>query len=184
MSYTISSTAANGFNTDVALSLTGLSASQATWTFTPPSITGGSGTAQLSVTAAATLAPGNYPLTITGSGGGLTHSTSVTLVVNPSTPDFALSVSPASRTVKRGSSTAYTITVSSPVGFTGTVALSLSGLPSGATATFTPSSVKARGTSTLTVKTTTRTALGTFTLTVRGTSGVLAHQAPVTLAVS
>jgi hypothetical protein len=93
-------------------------------------------------------------------------------------------VTPASASVKHGSSTTYTITVSSPVGFTGQVTLSVSGLPSGATATFKPSSVKARGTSTLTVKTTTRTAVGTFTLTVRGTSGALVHQATATLVVT
>jgi hypothetical protein len=183
-SYTVSSTPANGFSSDVVLSLAGLSASQASWAFTPPSIAGGSGTAQLSVTAAPTLAPGSYPLTITGTGGGLLRSTPVTLVVNPPPPDFGLSVTPGSGSVKHGSSTTYTITVSSPVGFTGQVTLSVSGLPSGATATFKPSSVKARGTSTLTVKTTTRAALGTFTLTVRGTSGALVHQATATLTVT
>jgi subtilisin family serine protease len=184
VSYTVSSTPANGFSSDVALSLAGLSASQASWAFAPSTLAGGSGTAQLSVTPAATLAPGSYPLTITGGGGWLTRSTSVTLVVNPPPQDFALSMSPASSSVRRGSSTTYTITVSSLGGFPGQVALSLSGQPPGATATFKPSSVKAPGSSTLTVKTTTRTALGTFTLTVRGTSGALVHQATATLVVT
>jgi subtilisin family serine protease len=185
VSYAISSMPANGFNSDVTFSLAGLSSSQATWAFTPQTIAGGTGTGQLSVTAAASLAPGSYPLTINGTGGGLARSTSVTLVVNPPpAPDFALALTPASGSVKRGSSTTYTITVSSLAGFGGRVALSVSGLPSGAIAAVKPSPLNAPGTSTLTVKTTTRTAVGTFTLTVRGTSGALVHQATATFVVT
>ena len=184
VSYAVSSTPANGFTSDVAFSLAGLSSSQASWAFTPQTIAGGSGTAQLIVTTAPSVAPGSYPLMIIGTGGGLVRSNSVTLVVNSPSSDFAVSVSPASRSVKRGSSTTYTITVSSLVGFAGQVALSVSGLLADATTTFKPSSVKAPGTSTVTVKTTNRTPGGTFTLKFRGTSGALVHQAMATLAVT
>jgi hypothetical protein len=69
-------------------------------------------------------------------------------------------------------------------GFTGPVALSVSGLPSGATATFTPATVTTSGTSTLAVRTTTGTARGTFTLRIAGTSGSLSHQVTVSLTVT
>src|ERR1700730_14105475 len=48
------------------------------------------------------------------------------------TPDFSVSASPASQTVVQGNGTNYTATVSPSGGFTGSVSLSVSGLPSGA----------------------------------------------------
>jgi len=119
----------------------------------------------------------------TGTSGTLAHTASVTLVVNV-LPSFALSVNPSSRTVKRGRSTPYTVTVSSQGGFAGTVTLSSSGLPTGATATFAPSSVVAPGSSTMTVKTTGKTPRGTFVLTVTGTSGAIVSQSTTTLIVA
>jgi len=175
-------TPVNGFTGAVTLSLSGLAPSQGAWTFAPPTIPGGSGISQLTVTAAASLTPGSYPLTIIGTNGSLLHSVPVTLVVNP-TPDFGLSVTPSSQTVKRGASATYTVGVSSQGGFGGTVNLSVTGLPSGVTATFQPGSVPAPGTSTMIVKTTGRAARGTYTLTVTGMSGSTVHLATTTLVV-
>ena len=181
--YTVTVTPLDGFTGDVGLSLTGLSASQASWSFAPATIAGGSGSSQLTLTTAATLAPGSYPLTITGTSGALVHTSSVTLVV--AVPqDFGLSVAPSSRSVKRGKSTSYTVNLSSQGGFGGTVTLSVSGLPSGVTATFSPGSVVAPGTSTMTVKTSGKTPRGTFTLTVTGTSGTTIHHATASLVVT
>jgi len=73
--------------------------------------------------------------------------------------------------------------VSSQGGFGGTVNLSVTGLPSGVTATFQPGSVPAPGTSTMIVKTTGRAARGTYTLTVTGMSGSTVHLATTTLVV-
>ena len=142
--YTVTVTPRDGFTGDVSLAMTGLSPSQAGWSFAPATIAGGSGASQLTVTTAPTLAPGTYPLTITGTSGALVHTASVTLVV--AVPeDFALSVNPSSRTVKRGKSTSYTVSVSSQGGFAGSVTLAASGLPSGATAAFSPNSVYGSG---------------------------------------
>ncbi len=55
-----------------------------------------------------------------------------------STSDFSLSASPATQTVVQGNGTSYTVTVSPSNGFTGSVGFSVSGLPSGANATFNP----------------------------------------------
>ena len=99
------------------------------------------------------------------------------------TPDFSIAASPASQTVTRGSSTTYNVTVGALNGFTGTVGLSVSGLPSRTTATFSPSSIAGSGSSTLTITTTNRTTTGTRTLTITGTSGSLSHSTQVTLVV-
>lgn len=98
-------------------------------------------------------------------------------------PDFSIAASPASQTVTRGSSTIYAVTVGALNGFTGTVGLSVSGLPSRATATFNPSSITGSGSSTLTITTNRRTPIGTATLTITGTSGSLSHSTTVTLVV-
>ena len=56
-------------------------------------------------------------------------------------PGFTLSATPASQTVPGRTSISYTATVTPGTGFTGTVAFTVSGLPTGATGTFTPTSV-------------------------------------------
>lgn len=99
------------------------------------------------------------------------------------TPDFTISASPSSQTVKAGSNTTYTVSVGALNGFTGTVSLGVSGLPSGGTGSFNPTSVTGSGSSTLTVSTTTSTTTGSFTLTITGTSGSLSHSTTVGLTV-
>src|SRR5262245_8781961 len=85
--YSVSVLAVNGFIDDVSLSLTGLSATQASWTFTPTVVSGGSGDAQLDVTTSAGLAPGSYPLTLTGTSGSTIRRAYAKLVV-PAPPTF------------------------------------------------------------------------------------------------
>src|SRR6202451_4385806 len=98
-----------------------------------------------------------------------------------STPDFMLAVSNSPQTVVAGASTTYTVTLTATNGFTGTVTPPATGLPSGATASF---SAIASGSSTLTVTTTTATAAATSTLTVTGTSGTLSHTGTASLVVT
>jgi subtilisin-like proprotein convertase family protein len=103
------------------------------------------------------------------------------------TPDFTISATPASQTVTQGGSTSYTATVTSVNGFSSATTLSVSGLPSGASAGFSPNPVTppAGGStgSTLSVTTAAGTPAGTYTLTITGTSGALSHSTTVTLAV-
>jgi subtilisin family serine protease len=182
--YSVSVAGVNGFAGDVSLELGGLSASQAAWSFDPPLVQGGSGTAQLTVTAGATIAPGTYPLTITATSGSTVHAATAALVV-PAPPDFTLGVSPSSRTVVAGSATTYTVGVGSVNGFTGDVALSLAGLPADVgTASFTPAVVGGAGSSQLGIATSATAPAGTYALTVTGTSGSLVHSAQVTLVVN
>src|SRR5262249_53253901 len=55
--------------------------------------------------------------------------------------DFTLSATPNSQTITQGGSASYTASVSPLNGFAGAVSLSISGLPSGATGTFNPTSI-------------------------------------------
>ncbi|GAC1702375.1 MAG: hypothetical protein NVS9B4_07650 [Candidatus Acidiferrum sp.] len=102
----------------------------------------------------------------------------------PATPDFGLTASPSSQTVVQGASTTYTATLTPSGGFTGTVTFSVSGLPAGASGSFSPPSVSGSGTSTLTVLTSATTPAGSYPLTITGTSGTLIHSTSVTLVVS
>ena len=75
----------------------------------------------------------------TGTDGRLNVYSAINSCAAAPTPDFSLSASPASVSATAGNSTASTITVGSLNSFGGTVSLSASGLPSGASAAFSPS---------------------------------------------
>ena len=73
----------NGFESPVSLSLSGLP-NGATYTFDPNAVTppgDGSTQSTLTISTESTVIPDTYTLTITGSSGEITHSTSVTLIV-------------------------------------------------------------------------------------------------------
>ncbi len=105
----------------------------------------------------------------------------------PPTPDFWLSAAPASQTVTQGNSTSYTATVTSQNGFSSATTLSVSGLPSGATANFSPNPVTppsgSIATSQLTVSTGSATPTGTFTLSITGAGGGRTHGTTVQLVI-
>jgi N-acetylmuramoyl-L-alanine amidase len=178
VSYNVSVNATNGFVGMISLAVAGLPGSS-TASFAPATVNA-PGSATLTVQTAQTPPPGSYTLTITGSDGATTHSTSATLVVNPP-PDFSLSLSPTSRTIKRGTSTTYTVSVGSQGSFTGSVALRIAGLPSGTTASFSPGTVVVPGSSTLHVSTTTVAPRGTFSFTVSGSGATRVHKVGGTL---
>ncbi len=180
-SYTVNVGALNGFNGAVSLSLSGTPAGT-TATLNPASLNG-SGSSTLSVNTSSSTATGSYTLTVTSTSGTLTHTVTVTLVVNPP-PDFQLAATPSSQTVVQGNNTSYTVNVGAANGFNGTVALTVSGAPAGATATLNPASVNGSGSSMLSVSTSSSTAIGSYTLNITGTSGSLAHSATVTLVVT
>jgi subtilisin family serine protease len=184
VSYTASVAGVNGFTGDVALTLSGLSGAQAGWTISPSVVTGGAGSAQITVVTSASIAPGSYPLTITATSGGLSRTAAARLVVT-APPDFALAATPSSGSAAAGSATAYTVAVTGMNGFTGTVTPSVTGLPGTVgTASFSPSTVTGSGSTTLTIATLASAPPGTYALTVTGTSGAISHAAGITLVVT
>jgi hypothetical protein len=178
--FTVTVNAVNNYTGTISFSVTGLPAG-ATASFAPTSVVN-AGTSVLTITTAATTAQGSYPLSIIGNDGTVGHSAQVTLVVG--NPDFTLAVSPGSQSVIQGNSVSYTVTQTAVNNYAATVSYSISGLPTGATATFTPASVAASGTTTLSVSTATTTPAGSYTLTITGTDGTITHTASATLVVS
>jgi hypothetical protein len=175
-SFSITIADTGGFTGQVTLGVSGLP-SGAGGSFAPnPAST----SSTLSVTTSASTPIGGYTLTITGSSGGLTHTTSVTLVVG--NPDFSLSASPQSQTVQPGGSTSYSVAINPTGGFTGQVTLSVSGLPSGASGSFAPN--PASTSSILSVTTGTSTPTGGYTITITGASGTLTHSTAISLTVA
>lgn len=182
-SYTATVTPSGGFNGTVTFSASGLPTG-ATASFSPGSVAV-SGSSTMTVTTSASTPAGTYTLTITGTSGALVHSTTVTLIVNAApAPDFTISAAPASQTIARRNSGNYTVTINAVNGFTGTVSLSVTGLPARTTATFTPSTVTGSGTSTMRVTVNRNASPGTSTLTIHGVSGALNHTTTVTLVIN
>ncbi len=108
----------------------------------------------------------------------------LSIVFNPTT-DFSISASPTSLSVAQGSSGTTTVSTSIAGSFNSAVALSATGLPSGASATFTPTSIAAPGSGSSTLKLTAGTAaVGTYTVTVTGTGGGKTHTTTVSFTVT
>jgi len=101
-------------------------------------------------------------------------------------PTFTLSSSSPLMTIARGDSATATITSTLAGVFNSSVGLSAAGLPAGATAIFTPSSIAAPGggTSLLTISTAATTPPGTYNVTVSGTGGGQTHTTVINLTVT
>jgi hypothetical protein len=97
--------------------------------------------------------------------------------------DFGISAAPSALSVTQGSSGSSTINTTLTSGSAQSIALSLSGAPSGVTASFNPTSVTAGGASTLTLTVASSTVAGTYPLTITGTAAVT-HATTVTLTVT
>jgi hypothetical protein len=100
--------------------------------------------------------------------------------------DFAISASPSTLAITRGSSGTSTITTALTGSFNSSIALSATGLPTGATSTFGPSSIAApgSGSSTLSISVGTATTTGTYNLMVTGAGGGKTHTAAISLTVN
>jgi RHS repeat-associated protein len=135
------------------------------WQYSSPA---SGSTCWLTVSAASTAPGGGYSITITGTGGGVTSSTTFGLFVD----NFSISASPASLSMTQGSSATSTIATSVPGSFPGmnTINLTASGQPAGVTPTFSSSLGPYNGsTSTLTLVVASTTTPGTYPITVTGT---------------
>ncbi|GLX54356.1 chitinase [Streptomyces hygroscopicus subsp. hygroscopicus] len=102
----------------------------------------------------------------------------------PPADDFSVSLSPATASLDPGGSTTATVKTSVASGSAQSVGLTVGGAPSGVTATLSPASVTAGGSSTLTVKAAASTAPGTYPLTVTGTAGSAKHSSTFSLTVN
>ncbi|HTD25182.1 MAG TPA: thaumatin family protein [Terriglobales bacterium] len=185
MVYNMTLTPLNGFTGTV--NFLSFGTPPGTVSFSPGSVTlsGSAQTATFTVNSSTGATKKTYyPLITTFTGNRLHDSQNALTLSTGGTPDFTISATPSSQSVVQGNSTTYTVSVGALNGFTGTVSLGASGLPSGSNASFNPASISGSGTSTLTVTTATSTPAGNYTLTITGTSGSLSHPANVTLTVT
>jgi serine protease len=180
-STTVATALSNGSAETIALSASGAPAGVTTG-FAPASVSSG-GNSTLTITANAGVAPGTYPITVTGTAPSATHNTTVTLTVTPAN-DFSITTSSNSVSAVQGASGSTTVNTATTSGVAQTVALSLTGAPSGVTPTFTPTSVTSGGSSSLDLAVAASVPAGTYTLTVTGTGTSVTHTVPVTLTVT
>ncbi len=182
---TITTAVSGGFSNAISLSASGVPAGT-TVSFNPTSIAApGAGTSTMTITVGSSTAAGTYPITVTGSGGGLQQTATVTLTVTAA-PNFTLSASPTSLSVVQGNQGTSTLTTTVVGGFSNAISLTASGMPTGTTLTFNPSSIAApgAGTSTMTITVGSTTATGTYPITVTATGGGIQHTATVNLTVT
>ena len=176
--FSVTVTRTGGFADPVTLSASGVPGGT-TATFAPNP----ADSSTLTLATSSTTPAGTYPVTISGTAGGVTRSATVTLVVNqpppPPSPDFSLGAAPASQSIVRGGTASYAVSIAPSGGFTDAVTLSASGLPASAAASFSPNPTST--TSTLSVQTTTTAKTGMYTLWISGTAGALARTTTVTL---
>jgi uncharacterized membrane protein len=182
---TITTAISGGFNSAISLSASGMP-SGTTVSFNPSTIPApGSGSSTMTITVGASTPTGTYPITVTGNGGGIQQTATVTLTVTTG-PNFTLSASPASLSVQQGNQGTSTITTAISGGFNGAISLSASGMPSGTTVSFNPSTIPApgSGSSTMTITVGASTPTGTYPITVTGSGGGLQQNTTVTLTVT
>ena len=196
----VTATSVNGFNGPVSVTVSGLphgvTASPSTLTLRP-------GAPQsFTVTATGAAAAGSATLSLVGVSGPLSDTLNVALAVTvpPSSPlppplppppsppvpapDFTLTVAPTSQTATSGGAGAQVTLLAAPVnGFAGTVAVAVTGLPTGVTATPVSLSLKPGLAQSLSLVAGAGALAGTSNVTFTGTSGSLTHAATLALTV-
>ncbi len=182
--FTASITAQNGFNGSTLVTLSGLPAGATTSPASPFNLAAGS-SQTLTLSLPTTVAAGNYTITATGNSGSLTHSTALTLTVGTA-PAFSMALSPAAIVVNAGMSNAnFTASITSENGFTGPVAVTLSGLPAGSTTSpASPFNVSAGSAQTVNVSVPSTVASGDYSLTATGSAGALSQTATLDFSVA
>jgi hypothetical protein len=106
------------------------------------------------------------------------------LKVTPPPFDFSLSAIPSAGSVEQGKLISATINVSLISGTAQSISFSASGLPSGASASFSPTSCNPTCSSTMTIATSSATPTGTYPIAITGTGGGLTKTTNYSLAIT
>jgi hypothetical protein len=178
----VEATALNSFNGTVAVAITGLPAGI---TANPASLSLTPGTAKnLTITAAANATVGAATMTLTATSGTLSHTAAVALMVAAPPPSFSLSLSPTSATITAGATgLAVSVNATAANGFSGPVAVALTGLPAGVTANPSTLSLTPGTAQSTTLTAASSAAAGAASVTFTGTSGALTETATLALTV-
>jgi hypothetical protein len=173
----------NGFKEAVAVTLSGLPSGV---TAQPASLTLSPGTSQtVTLNAGSSAAAGTATLTLMGASGALSHNSSVAITVAPPPPDFSLAIAPSSLTLAAGGPASSVQITATPVnGFSGTVAVTIGGLPAGVTAAPTTLALAPGVPQSLSLTAAASAPTVTTGLTFTGTSGSLTHSATLDINVA
>jgi microbial collagenase len=180
-SMAVTETAQNGFSSPVSLSASGVPAGVSA-IFSPATRTkAGSSTATF--TASSKAAAGTYTIIVSGAGGGLTRTASFSLIIT-SPPSFTLTAVPSTVSMSVATTAKVSLTTVAGKGFKSALALSVSGLPKGVSAVFSPSTIPSpgSGTSQLTLSDT-GASTGTYNLTVTAAGGAVTQTQVIRLTV-
>lgn len=182
----VSTTGVNGFTGVVTVTLTGLPAGV---TASPSTLSLAPGAAQtVTLSAGASAQAGTGTLTLTGSSGSLTHTATVavTIALPPPPPaDFSLAVTPQSETIVDGAPGSQITLQATPAnGFTGTVTVTVSGLPTGVTISPTTLTLVPGASQSLSLVAADKAPAGSATVLFTGSSGGLSHTAAIALTVA
>ena len=133
--------------------------------------------ATLTLTTTNSTPTGSFPMTVQAVSGGQTATASIVLNIGAVTPppppafDFSVSLTaPTSANITQGQSTSFSVVVNLVSGTSQNVTLTASGLPTGASYSFTEPSGKPTFSSTLNVFTSPNTPGGTYPITITGTA--------------
>ncbi len=164
----------DGFNQEVALSFSPVIPGVA-GRFMPERIFPGQ-TSTFSLSTNRDLIAGEYPIFVTGKGGGLTRSDEVRLQVAPApVPDFRIAVQPRDRVLIAGDSTAFEVAITALAGFNQEVALSFAPAIPGMIGSLTPARIVPGQRSALTLRTNRALTAGNYLVVVTGQGGGLAR---------
>jgi len=178
---TLTLTAINDYTGLVALSTTDTPVGWTT-TITPNSINP-TGSAQLTINVPQNTNSGPYTITVKGTDGTITKT--ITLNVQVINPDFGLTASPTSLSIRQGRTGTSRITVTPIDNYPASVTLTQTGTPAGMTVSFSKNPVSAGSYATMTINVARTTARGTYTLTITGTDTTgLSHTATVKVTVT
>ncbi len=131
-------------------------------------------TSVLTITVGATAVTGPYPLTIRGAGTGIADATT-SFVLTVGVTSYTLgAITPNPISISQGANAAVTVLIAR-TNFTGTVDLTLEGMPAGLTGAFVPAAVTANSSS-LNLSVGAAVPAAPYTLTVRGVSTGQADQ--------
>ncbi|MGA8101487.1 MAG: hypothetical protein WB869_05000, partial [Candidatus Acidiferrales bacterium] len=168
----------NAFTGNVAISLVGLPPGVAASTGSSFNVAAG-GSQSITFTAASSAAPGTVNVMLQASSGSLSHSAGATLQVQAAIlPDFDLAVLPGLVAVTQGQSSHPVSVAVTPInGFTSDVAVAVSGLPAGVTASPSTLTVPAGSSAPVTFYVPANTPAGSATLTFTGTGDSITHSA-------
>jgi len=177
-------TVGENFNSAISLAAIGLPRGVAANSVPATIAAPGTGSSIMTLSAGVGTLAGTFHPKVSATGGGVTKTVSLTLTIPP--PSFNMSTSGAAANVAIGGTTSVSVSTSLLNGFQATVALSVTGLPRGVTAAFSPASIVSPGggSSTLTLTAASNAVAGSYKLTLKASGGSVSKTQTLSLTVT